>query len=80
MAGLTPTESLEIVELIKDIRNQGITMLVIEHVMQAIMSLSDRVAVLHHGELIAIDKPAEIASDAHVIEAYLGKEFEIADD
>ncbi len=47
--------------------------------MKAIMSLSDRVAVLHHGELIAVDEPAKIASDQHVIEAYLGEEFTLAE-
>jgi branched-chain amino acid transport system ATP-binding protein len=80
MAGLTPTESVAIVDLIRLIRQAGITILVIEHVMKAIMSLSDRVAVLHHGELIAIDLPAEVTSDERVIEAYLGEEFEIAED
>ncbi len=78
MAGLTPTESVSIVDLIKQIRQSGVTILVIEHVMKAIMSLSDRVAVLHHGELIAVDPPAAIASDPKVIEAYLGEEYEIA--
>lgn len=79
MAGLTPTESRQIVEVIKQIKAQyGLTLLVIEHVMQAVMALSDRIAVLHHGELIAIDKPQVIASDSAVIEAYLGKEFEFA--
>ncbi len=80
MAGLTPTESIEIVKLIRRIRETGITILVIEHVMKAIMSLSDRVAVLHHGELIAIDTPTAIASDQRVIEAYLGEEIDLADD
>lgn len=79
MAGLTPTESIEIVNLVQQIRDSGITILVIEHVMKAIMSLSDRVAVLHHGELIAVDTPSAIASDEQVIEAYLGAEFEIAE-
>src|SRR5690606_15409977 len=80
MAGLTPTESRQIVEVIKQIKTQfSLSILVIEHVMQAVMSLSDRIAVLHHGELIAIDKPQAIASDSAVIEAYLGKEFEFAD-
>jgi branched-chain amino acid transport system ATP-binding protein len=79
MAGLTPTESVGIVNLIQQIRESGITILVIEHVMKAIMSLSDRVAVLHHGELIAVDAPSAIASDEQVIEAYLGAEFIIAE-
>lgn len=80
MAGLTPTESIQIVDLIKQIKTQyRLTLLVIEHVMQAVMSLSDRIAVLHHGQLIAIDTPQVIASDNAVIEAYLGKEFEFAD-
>jgi len=79
MAGLTPTESVGIVNLIKGIRDAGITILVIEHVMKAIMSLSDRVAVLHHGELIAVDPPKEVAKDERVIEAYLGEEFKIAE-
>ncbi len=80
MAGLTPTESAGIVNLIRQIRETGITILVIEHVMKAIMSLSDRVAVLHHGELIAVDSPKEVAKDKRVIEAYLGEEFQIAED
>ncbi len=80
MAGLTPTESRQIVEVIRQIKTQyNLTLLVIEHVMQAVMALSDRIAVLHHGELIAIDTPQVIASDESVIEAYLGKEFELAE-
>ncbi len=75
MAGLTPTESQEFVALVHQIREEGITLLVIEHVMKAIMSLSDRVAVLHHGELIAVDPPDVVARDPRVIEAYLGEEF-----
>ena len=80
MAGLTPTESAGIVNLIKQIREAGITILVIEHVMKAIMSLSDRVAVIHHGQLIAVDPPGDVAKDERVIEAYLGEEFQIAED
>jgi branched-chain amino acid transport system ATP-binding protein len=80
MAGLTPTESAGIVNLIRQIREAGITILVIEHVMKAIMSLSDRVAVIHHGELIAVDPPGDVAKDERVIEAYLGEEFKIAED
>jgi branched-chain amino acid transport system ATP-binding protein len=80
MAGLTPTESVGIVNLIQQIRAAGITILVIEHVMKAIMTLSDRVAVLHHGELIAVDSPEQVAKDPRVIEAYLGEEYQIAED
>ncbi len=80
MAGLTPTESVAIVRLIRQVREAGVTILVIEHVMRALMSLSDRVAVLHHGELIAIGPPTEIARDESVVEAYLGEEFRFVAD
>ena len=73
-------ESLAIVQLIHEIRETEVTILVIEHVMKAIMSLSDRVAVLHHGELIAIDTPSSIANDERVVEAYLGEEFQVVED
>lgn len=74
MAGLTPTESVAIVRLIQEIRDTGVTLLVIEHVMRAVMTLSDRIAVLHHGQLLAVDTPAGIANNDEVIEAYLGEE------
>lgn len=79
MSGLTPTESAQIVNLIRQIRDRGITLLVIEHVMQAIMSLSDRIAVLNYGQLIAEGAPRNIAHNPVVIEAYLGEEFILAD-
>ncbi len=78
MAGLTPTESVNMVKLIHEIRERGITLLIIEHVMQAIMKLSDRIIVLHHGELIGEGKPKAIAKDEKVIKAYLGEEFKLA--
>ena len=73
MAGLTPTEINEIVAVIRAIRDSGVTVLLIEHVMQAVMSLSDDVYVLNQGRVIAQGAPGEIAANREVIEAYLGR-------
>ena len=73
MAGLNPTEVEEILKVIREIRNSGITIFLIEHVMQAVMSLSDYTYVLNNGRLIASGTPKQVAADLQVIEAYLGQ-------
>ena len=72
MAGLNPTEIFEIVAIIKSIRQSGVTILLIEHVMQAVTSLAERVYVLNQGRMIAEGTPAAIAENPLVVEAYLG--------
>ncbi|MBN9091199.1 MAG: ABC transporter ATP-binding protein [Reyranella sp.] len=72
MAGLNPTEIAEIVEVIREIRTAGVTILLIEHVMQAVTSLAERVYVLNQGRMIAEGTPAAIAENPEVVEAYLG--------
>jgi len=78
MAGLNPTEIKELLGLLRSIRADGVTLIVVEHVMHAVMKLADRVCVLHHGEKIAEGSPTEIARDKRVIESYLGEEFLLA--
>ena len=73
MAGLTPTEVSEAMELVRKIRDDGITIFMVEHVMKAIMGICGRVMVLHHGEKIAEGTPQEIAANKQVIEIYLGE-------
>jgi branched-chain amino acid transport system ATP-binding protein len=75
MAGLRPTECDLMVEVFRDLnRRDGLTILLIEHVMRAVMALAQKVVVLHHGEIIAGGAPAEVVRDPAVLECYLGEE------
>jgi branched-chain amino acid transport system ATP-binding protein len=78
MAGLRPSEVDEMVEIIKQLRDRGITIFVIEHIMRAIMALSDRIVVIQFGKKIAEGTPDQIASDENVIKAYLGEDYAVS--
>lgn len=78
MAGLRPTEVDEMIEIIRQLRDKGITIFVIEHIMRAIMKLSDWIAVIHFGSKIAEGSPEQVAGDANVIKAYLGEEYAVS--
>lgn len=72
VAGLNPTETEEMLNLIASLRQGGLSLIVIEHNMRVIMGLSDRVVVLHHGERLAEGRPEQMSRDPRVVEAYLG--------
>ena len=75
LTGLTLKESDEAIQLIKDINKQGVTVLIVEHVMRVIMGLCDRVIVLNHGEKICEGSPKQVVCDENVVKVYLGKRF-----
>ena len=79
MAGLNPTEQHELIDLVFKIREFGTTIFIIEHHMRVIMGISDRIVVLHHGEVIADNVPKNVCMDEAVIEAYLGKGVQLAE-
>jgi len=80
LTGLTPAESDEAIELVKLINKQGVSILVVEHVMRVIMGLCNRVIVLHHGEKICEGTPEHVCSDDNVVKVYLGKKFQIQEE
>jgi branched-chain amino acid transport system ATP-binding protein len=80
LTGLTPAECDEAIELIKLINKQGVTVLIVEHVMRVIMGLCDRVVVLHHGEKICEGPPKYVCNDENVVNVYLGKKFTFNED
>jgi len=78
MAGLRPTECDEMVAVFRELnRADGLTILLIEHVMRAVMALAQSIVVLHHGEIIARGAPAEVVRNPAVLECYLGEETEV---
>jgi len=77
MAGLRPNEIKDMLELIKKINKEGITIVIIEHIMQVIMSISNRVYCMNFGKEIACGTPQEVTKDKNVIRAYLGDEYDI---
>jgi len=77
MAGLRPTECDQMVEVFRGLNREGLTILLIEHVMRAVMALAQHIGVLHHGEVIARGAPQEIVRNPRVLESYLGEETEL---
>jgi branched-chain amino acid transport system ATP-binding protein len=74
-AGLNPTERDEAIDLIKKIRDSGVTIIIVEHIMKVIMTISDRILAINHGSVMAEGSPQEVASHREVIAAYLGEDY-----
>jgi branched-chain amino acid transport system ATP-binding protein len=80
LTGLTPKESDEAIQLVKLINKQGVTVLIVEHIMRVIMGLCDHVTVLHHGEKICEGTPKQVVNNEHVVKVYLGKRFTLCEE
>lgn len=78
MAGLNPTEKSRLLDILRKLRGQGITLVVVEHDMKAVMSLCDRIVLLHRGEKLVEGTPTEVARDSRAVAAYLGDEYATA--
>jgi len=78
MAGLRPLETDRIVEIVRALKESGVTVLLIEHVMRVVVALADRIIVLHHGEKLAEGLPSEIGANPKVIESYLGRRAKLS--
>ncbi len=80
MAGLTPTEIREFISILRHLKEErGFTLLLIEHIMAVIMSIAERIVVLHHGEMICEGTPDSVSCNQQVIDAYLGEDFQLAE-
>jgi branched-chain amino acid transport system ATP-binding protein len=79
MSGINPSELAVMMDLVRTLNAGGLTIIVIEHIMAAMMRLAQRIVVMHHGERIAEGTPAEVAADRRVVDAYLGEEFVLAE-
>ena len=75
VAGATPAEAVAMMDVIRRIRDAGVTIIMVEHVMRVVMGLSHRVLVLHHGETIAVGEPQAVSRDPVVLKAYLGARY-----